>query len=288
MEGPSFQPEPGPLLRWALWLVGTLALAIASMSLSQAGALDSLRSLAVQAAAPATLALRGAALDASDLVRSLLRRDQVLEENEALRREVEELRAELARRQDASQRLAELERLLQLKSSRPQDGLLGARVVALELGPLRQAVAIDRGSDDGLREGMVVLSEGGSLVGTITTLYPDHAWVTLVTDPRSAVNVTVQGGQGDARGVVVGRAGSPPSLELVPREAGIEDGDLVVTSGLGGKFPPGLLVGVARSVRAHPQDTFVRAQVEPSAPLSRLQAVLVLTTFQPIRLGEPS
>ncbi len=287
MVGPSFQPQPGPVLKWALWLLASTALAIASIFLSEAGALDGLRGLSLRAVAPFSLALRGASLDASDLLRGLLRRDQLARENEALRQEVEALRAELARRADASQRLAELERLLQVKSARPQDGLLGARVLAVELGPLRQAVAIDRGSDDGLRQGMVVLSEGGSLVGTVSRLYADHAWVTLLTDPRSAINVSVQTGQGDSRGVAVGRVGQMPALEMVPREAGVEDGDLVVTSGLGGKFPPGLLVGVARSVRAHPQDVFVRAEVEPAAPLSRLRTVLVLTTFQPTELGSP-
>lgn len=287
MVGPSFQPEPGPVFRWALWLLGALALAVLSMFLSEKGALDPLRALTLRASAPVSLALREASLDLGVLVDGFARRNELASENEALRQELERLRAELARREDASQRLAELERLLQLKSSRPQDGLVGARVLAAEMGPLRQAVAIDRGSDDGLREGMIVLSEGGSLVGTIARLYPDHAWVTLVTDPRSAVNVSVQTGQGDARGVVTGRVGLPPSLELVPREAGIEDGDLVVTSGLGGKYPPGLLVGVARSVRAHPQNPFVQAQVEPSAPLSRLRTVLVLTTFTPTDLGAP-
>jgi rod shape-determining protein MreC len=287
MVGPSFQPQSGPVLRWALWLLAAMALAVATMLLSQAGALDPLRAFSLRAAAPAALALRGATLDASDLLTGLLRRDRLLQENEALRQQVERLQAELARRQDASQRLAELERLLQLKSSRPQEGLLGARVLALELGPLRQALAIDRGSDDGLQEGMVVLSEGGSLVGTVSRVYPDHAWVTLVTDPRSAVNVSVQGGQGDARGVVTGRGGLAPALELVPREAAVAEGNLVVTSGLGGRFPPGLLVGVARAVRVHPQDPFVEAQVEPSAPLPRLRAVLVLTTFLPTQLGSP-
>jgi rod shape-determining protein MreC len=86
---------------------------------------------------------------------------------------------------------------------------------------------------------------------------------------------------------VTGRGGLAPALELVPREAAVAEGNLVVTSGLGGRFPPGLLVGVARAVRVHPQDPFVEAQVEPSAPLPRLRAVLVLTTFLPTQLGSP-
>ena len=86
---------------------------------------------------------------------------------------------------------SELEEALGSKQARPEDQLLAANVIAEDTSGLKRMIAIDRGSNDGLDEGMVVLSRGGSLVGTVARAYEDFAWIRLITDPDSAINAQV-------------------------------------------------------------------------------------------------
>ena len=73
-------------------------------------------------------------------------------------------------------------------------------------------------------------------------------------------------------------------MDLIPQDAEVELGSIVTTSGLGGSFPEALVIGRVTSVRGEPQDMFQEADVEPAANLSRLENVLVLTSFIPARL----
>ncbi len=99
--------------------------------------------------------------------------------------------------------------------------------------------------------------------------------------PSSApAPVPVQGvAEGDLRNELV--------LELLPPEAPIDSGALVVTSGLGGNYPPAILIGSVTAVELRPQAPFKKAFVEPSASLSGLDTVLVLISFEPARLSPP-
>jgi rod shape-determining protein MreC len=87
--------------------------------------------------------------------------------------------------------------------------------------------------------------------------------------------------------VVTGSLHDGLSLDLIPRDAEIEPGDTVATSGLGGNFPQALLIGQVAAVRGEPQDMFKKAEVEPAASLSGLENVLVLTSFIATRLVSP-
>jgi len=284
---PTFRPRPGLLSRAALWAAANVLVAALLLLASEKGALDGLRDLSLWAAGPLATPLRDLGDWGADVARALLRRPEVIRENKDLRQEVERLRAQLAAEADARQRLRELELILGLRSQ-GQESLLAAKVVAVHFGPLAQAIAIDRGAEDGLAEGMAVLSPQGSLVGTVSRLFPHHAWVTLVTDPRTAVNVAVQipGGE-EVRGVLLGRLGQSPVVDMLPQGASLAPGQLVVTSGLGGKFPPGILVGTVAEVDADPQHPSARAVLEPAADVEGLHAVAVLTSFRPMELGQP-
>ncbi len=285
---PTFRPRPGPFLRAALWGMAHTLLASLLLLASEKGALDGLQDAAIWATGSLAAPLRELGDWSSDVARGLLRRPQVIRENEALRQEVEQLRAQLAAQADASGRVRELESMLGLRPQRGQDELLAAHVIALHLDASTQAIAIDRGREDGLVEGMAVLSAQGSLVGTISRLLPHHAWVTLVTDPRMRVNVAVQTSPGEEIwGVWLGQVGRGPTVDMLPQGAPIKAGQLVVTSGLGGKLPPGILVGTIKAVDDNPQHIFVRATVEPAAHLDRLRMVAVLTSHIPAELGEP-
>ncbi|MCH7577519.1 MAG: rod shape-determining protein MreC, partial [Chloroflexi bacterium] len=217
-------------------------------------------------------------------------RGDLVRENERLRQELECLQTETAATEDAQRRLQELEEALGVKENRPDDVFVVADVIAQDPSGFKRALAIDRGSKDGLDEGMVVLSKSGSLVGVVSLVYEEFAWLRLISDPNNAVNIVVlTGGEegSEARGVAVGDLRSRLSLEMLPTEAQIQEGDLVITSGLGGNYPRTLLLGSVTSVEDKPQALAKRATMEPAADLSSLDTVLIITNFRPARLEGP-
>ena len=267
-----------------------MSLSLFSILLSENRTLDPLQNLSLTIAAPMENGLRDVADPISDFFRGIFNRGDLVRENERLREELERLQTETAATEDAQRRLQELEVALGVKENRPDDVLVVADVIAQDPSGFKRALAIDRGSKDGLDEGMVVLSKSGSLVGVVSLVYEEFAWLRLISDPNNAVNIAVlTGGEegAEARGVAVGDLRSRLSLEMLPTEAQIQEGDLVITSGLGGNYPRTLLLGSVTSVEEKPQALAKRATMEPSADLSSLDTVLIITNFRPARLEGP-
>jgi rod shape-determining protein MreC len=278
-------------MRLIWWTLVVVSASLLTIVLSEGRTLDPVQNLSLTVTAPLEDGLRGLADPIDDFFQGLFNRGDLKRENESLRQELERLQGQVSAGEDAQQRAQELEQALGVKENRPDDQFVVADVVAQDPSGVKRALAIDRGSNDGLDEGMVVLSKSGSLVGTVSRVYDDFAWLRLVTDPNSAVNVTVLA-QGDEsgdepRGVAAGDLGGRLSLEMVPAEAGIAEGDLVTTSGLGGNFPRALLLGSVMSVEDRPQALFKEATIEPAADLSALDTVMVITSFLPARLAGP-
>jgi rod shape-determining protein MreC len=278
-------------MRLLPWTLAVVLLSLVSIALSESRTLDPVQNLSLTLTSPIESGLRDAAEPTADFFDGLLDRGDIARENKQLREELEALKADLAAGEDAQRRVRELEEALGVKESRPEDEFVVADVIAQEPSPLKRAIAINRGSGDGLDEGMVVLSRAGSLVGTIFRVYDDFAWVRLLTDPNAAVNATVLSeGEDEAaasRGVVTGELRAALSLEMLPPDATPAEGDLVTTSGLGGNYPRALLIGTVASVETRPQATFVTGTVEPAADLSSLDTVLVISNFLPARLEGP-
>ncbi len=287
-----------------------------SIFLSEQRVDDPARNLTLMASAPMQAVLTDAVSPIDDIYEGISDRGELARENEALKAEVERLQAELAAQADADQRIGELEAALGVKQQRPEDQLLAANVIAQEPSALKRMVAIDRGIDDGIDEGMVVLSRSGSLVGTVARAYDSYSWIRLVTDPSSSVNAQVavatpvptpapatpapSPGATPApappaaapeprsvRGVAEGDLRNGVLLDLLPPEEAIDPGSLVLTSGLGGNYPPGLLIGSVGEVEQRPQSAFKKAILTPAAELDEMETVLVLISFTPARLTAP-
>jgi rod shape-determining protein MreC len=272
-------------MRTLVWLVVVGLLALLGIALSQQGALDPIRNVALTVVSPLERGLRSAASPAADFLDNASERHDLEEENRLLRQQIEELTAEIARLKETEFMAADLAELAEVEASRPDDEFLVAHVIARDPSNLKERLAIDCGSDEGVAEGMVVISEGQSLVGVVSKALDDFAWVTLITDPNSNVNAIVL--ESRAQGVVSGSLHDGLSMDLIPEDMEVEPGNVVATSGLGGNFPQALLIGQVASVRGEPQDVFKKAEVEPTASLSRLENVLVLTSFTAARLTSP-
>jgi len=277
-------------MRTLWWTLAIAGMSLISIVLSEHRTFDPLQNLSLTAAAPIEGGIRDLADPASDFFQGIFDRGDIVRENERLRRELERLQTQVAAGEDATRRVRELEDALGFKDSHPDDQLIVADVIAQDPSGLKRALAINRGSQDGLDEGMVVLSRDGSLVATVSLVYDDFAWLRLITDPNSAVNVAVlpPGGQSAAaRGIAAGDLRSGVTLEMLPTEAQIKPGDLVTTSGLGGNYPRGLLLGTVKTVDDRPQAPSKRAVLEPAADVSAMETVLVVTSFKPARLSAP-
>jgi rod shape-determining protein MreC len=102
----------------------------------------------------------------------------------------------------------------------------------------------------------------------------------LITDPGSSVNVHLQNAQADAS--LVGSVTGDVTLDLIPQDVSLDAGDLVLTSGLGGGYPPDLIVGQVVNVRKRDFDLFQQAAVQPVVDFNRLQIVLIIVNFKPV------
>jgi len=277
-------------MRVIWWLATVVSVSLISIVLSEQRALDSLDNLSLMAVSPLATGLDDLSDPFAELFEGVVDRGDLVRENQRLKQEVERLQAQLAQQEGAEQRVRELEEALGVQQSRPQEQLLVASVIAQETSGLKRAIAIDRGTTDGVDEGMVVLSGDGSLVGTVSQAFTDFAWVRLLTDPDSTVNAQVESGSGGSslrRGVAGGDLRRGLVLDMLPSDAQVKQGGLVTTSGLGGNYPQSLLIGEVESVEERPQAPFKKATVAPAVDPSSLETVLVLLSFKPARLEGP-
>jgi rod shape-determining protein MreC len=199
--------------------------------------------------------------------------------NTELEAEVSRLQAEII---DLQQQISEtriLSALVDFARAHPDNRYVAAAVIGRDTSPFVKYVIINRGSDDGLRRGMPVVTQQG-LVGRVAAVTAGAARVQLITDPSSSVNVRLEPSR--ALAVLVGSITGELTVEMIPQSATVQIGDLVLTSGLGGNYPADILVGQTTSVRRRETDLFQSAAVQPVVDFSQLEIVLVITNFRPV------
>ncbi|WIH04303.1 rod shape-determining protein MreC [Xanthomonas translucens pv. graminis] len=196
---------------------------------------------------------------------------QLVRENRALRNELLIAKARLTRLQTAALDNAQLRELLGVAERRGLDVQL-APILDIDLDPTRQRLVLDAGGRDGVHVGQAVIDAGG-LMGQVIEVTPLHSTVLLLTDPDHAVPVTVA--RNGVRLIVYGR-GDTLELRDVPLSAGVEVGDEIVTSGLGGRFPAGFPVGTVATLRPDDTHAFLVGNLKPAAKLDRGRDVLLL------------
>jgi len=202
--------------------------------------------------------------------------------NAELQAEVSQLQAQVI---DLQQRVNETEvlrALVDFSRSNPESTYRAAAVIGRDPSPFLHYVVINRGSNDGIRRGMPVVTNQG-LIGRIDAVIADAARVQLITDPASSINVHLQ--NADAEAVLIGSVMGDVSLDMISQDVSVEPGDLILTSGLGGGYPPDLIIGQVVSIRSLDVELFQQAVVQPSVDFTRLEIVLVITNFRPVDIS---
>jgi len=158
----------------------------------------------------------------------------------------------------------------------PRDkfNLLSADVIGHSVDGAKEGLIINRGTTNGLREGLPVIVNDGIVVGSIVKADIATSIVMLVSDTNFRLAASVQGTK--AQGLIQGGKGLDIFLEQVPRSEKINVGDKVVTAGVDGLFPGNLLVGTIRTVAAPENEIFQSAKVSPAMDVRQVQIVSVI------------
>jgi rod shape-determining protein MreC len=169
--------------------------------------------------------------------------------------------------------------LVDFSRTNPESTYKAAAVIGRDPSPFLHYVIINRGSNDDIRRGMPVVTNQG-LVGRVDAVIADAARVQLITDPGSSVNVYLQ--NADTNAVLLGSVTGDVSLDMISQNVAVEASDLILTSGLGGGYPPDQIIGQVVTLRSLEFELFQKATVQPAVDFSRLDIVLVITNFEPV------
>jgi rod shape-determining protein MreC len=207
----------------------------------------------------------------------------------SLRQRNTELEGEVARLQtqviELQQQVTEtniLSALVDFARANPQYSYRAAVVIGRDPSPFLRYVIINIGSNEGVLPGMPVVTDKG-LVGRVDAVVAEAARIQLVTDAGSAVNVRMQTSNVEA--MLLGSITGDLTLDMIPQDASMQVGDVVLTSGLGGVYPPNLLVGQVISTRKLESELFQQASIQPNVEFNRLQFVLIITNFKPVDIS---
>jgi len=202
--------------------------------------------------------------------------------NADLEAEVSRLQTQVIELQQQITEVQVLSALLDFARAHPDNKYIAAQVIGYDTSPFMHYVFINRGSDDGLRRGMPVVTDKG-LVGRVAAVTAGAARIQLITDPASNINVRLQPSQVSA--VLQGQLTGDVSLIMIPQDAQVNPGDLILTSGLGGNYPANLLIGQITGIKKRDYDLFQTASVQPVVDFTHLDILLVITNFNPVDIS---
>jgi len=259
-----------------------LVLSLLLFGLYQGGQLAPVESLLMQLLAPVQGQLTSSTAEWQGALQALAEAGSLRQRIADLERERDALVAENVRLREAERENVTLREQLGYQQMNPQLDLLPAEVVGRDPTNLLRFLIIDQGAQDGVRTDMTVVTPRG-LVGRIAQVGPNWARVLLITDVSSSVNAMVQ--RSRTTGVIQGHVGGRLVMRYIPQGESVQVNDLILTSGLGGGFPKGLLVGRVIEVRQKDIEMFQEAEVQSAVGFHRLEQVLVVLNFQPTELG---
>jgi rod shape-determining protein MreC len=202
-------------------------------------------------------------------------------ENDSMRAELDRLKVRNAELEGRALEADRLSSLLSFRTAHSETPMIAARVIGASPDSGSLVVNIDRGSRDGIRRDMGVITPDG-VVGKIFAVYPDISQVLLMGDKDSGVGALLADTR--TQGPVKGTGEPLLSLEYISSDEKITVGEAVLTSGQDRIFPKDLPVGKVVDFAADPKTPFMKIRVKPAAHLERLEEVLVLQTRQELNL----
>lgn len=263
--------------------IALVILALALLVLSIAGFLEPVQSLILRPIAGVQNWISLRVFAVRDLLTAPRDVNTLQEQVAFLESENARLQEQIIRLQEQAAEAEILSALLNYARSEPESRYVAANVIGRDPSPFIRTLLISAGTDHGVTHGMPVVTDRG-LVGRIIEVRDTVATVQLVTDPESAVNVKLQGSRTD--GVLAARPNGELWIDLIAQEAVVDEGELVLTSGLGGGYPADIPIGQVVSVRKRDFELFQQAVIQPTVRFDELELVLVITNFRPVLLED--
>jgi rod shape-determining protein MreC len=234
-----------------------------------------------------------------DLFQSVREVRELRAQVEALQAQVDALTVENIRLREYEAEVQQLRNMLNFVSEYPVSAPLGADVVSRQAcetfpcgevigtdpNPYLRYITINVGASQGIEQGMPVVTGGAALVGRVVQVRPRTAQVQLLNDVDSAVSALLQ--RTRSTGLILGQPDGTLRMDYVPQDEDVQEGDIVLTSGLGGVMPKGLVIGQVAQVEDVQYELFQPIVVRPAVDFSRVELVLVITGFEQIPLDEP-
>ena len=225
---------------------------------------------------PIQMGVSGTLGEAANFVQTVQRVRDLADENAEYRDTVDQLQSQIVQLRELEVENRDLRNLLAMKERTGPGALIPVQVIARDDTPYVQAITIDKGSNDGIKQDAVVITHKG-LVGHVERVNPTSSKVRLINDLNSSVSVRLQT---DARttGVLRGQSqGNLMVIAYIPQTDLVQQGDIVLTSGLGEMYPEGLVVGKVDRVERKDADPFQAAVVSPAVAMDKLERLYVLS-----------
>ncbi len=203
----------------------------------------------------------------------------VWEENRHLRQEIQRLQGEQNLLREKTIIGTQFQQLLAYQETAPMT-TLPARIIGRNVSNWYRAIIINKGDRDGIHPEMGVITEAG-VVGRVVRVNPTTAIVLLLSDPNVAITGMVQNSRDE--GIIQGTPQGIIHMKYLPPLSPVQPGDPVVTSGLTGDFPRGLQIGRIQQITKADTDLFQLGEISPIVDFSKLEGVLVITSFQTSR-----
>jgi len=231
-----------------------------------------LRKIVLETASPVQNVISGSLLSIKDAWLRYILLVGIQDENRNLKKKINELQAVIVSYQEGYQEAQRLKKLLSI-ADRDDYRFITARVIGREQAALSRTVLINKGSADGLKNGMPVIAHPG-LIGRLVDVSWHVSRVLLFIDENSNVDAIVQ--RNRTQGVISGAGSGGMILKYISKIQDVQKGDVVISSGMGGVFPKGWLIGQVIHVDRQDAGLFLKINVAPFVDLSKLEEVLIL------------
>jgi rod shape-determining protein MreC len=147
-------------------------------------------------------------------------------------------------------------------------------IIGRNLSNNRKLIYLDKGEREGIKKDSPVIIGGGILIGKISKVYSNSSEVELILDKNNKINAEIQ--EIEIKGMVQGEYGTSAFMDMIPQTAKIEKGQTVITSGLGGTLPRGLLIGHVKDFSETVDKLFLRASLELPVQFNDLRMVWII------------
>ncbi len=226
-----------------------------------------------QLTAPGQKIIHQFSLKFNSLISFLSSINNLNQENIKLNQENQELLDEISQLKEMAQENEFLRQQIGLASSEPRQLIL-ANIIGQDSSGLGKYFLINKGAKDGVKEKAAVISAGNLLLGQVIETTNSFSKIQLITDPNSRINALIQ--ESRITGLVRGGRGLNLTIDLLPQGKTIEQGQTIITSGLAGFFPPGLLIGQIERVISSQVQISQTAKIKPVVDFNKLEKVFVI------------